>query len=33
MTFKFEYNLTNETFFERLQLKHAIPHKKKTNIK
>ena len=32
MTLKFEYNLTNETFFERLQLKHAIPNKK-TNIK
>ena len=27
---KIEYNLTNETYFQWLQLKHAIPHKWKT---
>ena len=30
---KIEYNLTNETYFQWLQLKHAIPHKWKTIIK
>ena len=30
---KIEYNLTNETYFQWLQLKHAIPHKCKTIIK
>ena len=30
---RLEYNLTNETCFQWLQLKHAIPHKWKTNIK
>ena len=30
---KFEYNFPNETFFPWLQLKHAIPHKWKKNIK
>ena len=30
---KIEYNLTNETYFQRLQLRHAIPHKWKTIIK
>ena len=30
---KSEYNLTNETYFQWLQLKHAIPHKSKTIIK
>ena len=30
---KIEYNLTNETHFQWLQLKHAIPHKWKTIIK
>ena len=27
---KIEYNLTNEVYFQWLQLKHAIPHKWKT---
>ena len=31
--YKIEYNLTNETYFQWLQLKHAIPHKWKTIIK
>ena len=30
---KIEYNLTNETYFQWLQLKHAIPYKWKTIIK
>ena len=30
---KIEYNLTNETYFQWLQLKHAIPHKWKSIIK
>ena len=30
---KIEYNLTNETYFQWLQLQHAIPHKWKTIIK
>ena len=30
---KFKYNLTNETYFRWLQLKHAIPDKWKTNMK
>ena len=30
---KIEYNLTNENYFQWLQLKHAIPHKWKTIIK
>ena len=30
---KLEYNWTNETYFQWLQLKHAIPHKWKANIK
>ena len=31
--YKIEYNLTNETYFQWLQLKHAIPHKWKTITK
>ena len=31
--FKIAYNLTNETYFQWLQLKHAIPHKWRTIIK
>ena len=30
---KLEYNLTKETYFQWLQLKHAAPHNWKTNIK
>ena len=30
---KIEDNLTNETYFQWLQLKHAIPHKWKTTVK
>ena len=30
---KIEYNLTNETYFQWLQLKHAISHKWKTIMK
>ena len=30
---KIEYNLTNETYFQWLQLKHAILHKWKTIVK
>ena len=30
---KIECNLTNETYFQWLQLKHAITHKRKTIIK
>ena len=31
--FKLEYKLTNEAYFQWLQLKHTIPHKWKTSIK
>ena len=31
--YKIEYNITNETYFQWLQLKHAIPHKWNTIIK
>ena len=30
---KIEYNLTNKTYSQWLQMKHAIPHKWKTIIK
>ena len=30
---KLEYNLTNKTYFQWLQLKHAVEHKRKIIIK